>query len=231
MEPLTLFLATVIGAAVSNALKPDAFIGSAIGGIIGNRVDASFVKGFNGLIGLVQGGNTNTQQELQQAIGRSMIAAQQSMIKECLKSQGLSEADRWWLQQRRQELDLDLKELENLPQKWVPIASRPARQVPECIRAKLSQVAPKAIDAVAVSKLLLPPDAGEKELIALRREFAQVAELPGAPVVYLDLVRSSFFERVCGCFGLEVRDRVIPSLGSRSPLVQAKLSALCTTVI
>jgi AAA ATPase domain len=34
-----------------------------------------------------------------------------------------------------------------------------------------------------------------------------VAEFSEAPMVYLDLVRSSFFERVCDCFGAEVRDR------------------------
>lgn len=67
MDPFTL-LATVVGTAISTALKPDTVIGSAIGGIIGNRVDAGFVKGFNGLIRLVQGGSPNDQQELQRAI-------------------------------------------------------------------------------------------------------------------------------------------------------------------
>jgi hypothetical protein len=99
LEPVTttLFLATVVGTAIGNALKPEAFVASAIGGIIGNRLDAGFVKGFNGLIGLVKGGNPNEQQELQQAISRSVIAAQQGLVKDCLKSAGLSEADRRWL--------------------------------------------------------------------------------------------------------------------------------------
>jgi hypothetical protein len=98
LEPVTstLFLATVVGTAIGNALKPDAFVASAIGGIVGNRVDAGFVKGFNGLIGLVKGGMPNEQQELQQAIGRSMITVQQSVIEDCLNS-GMSEADQRWL--------------------------------------------------------------------------------------------------------------------------------------
>jgi hypothetical protein len=187
LELLTL-LAAVVGTAISNALKPDTVIGSAIGGIIGNRVDAGFVKGFNGLIRLVQGGSPNDQQELQRSIGRSMIAAQQSIVKDCLRSAGLSEADRWWLKERLRELDLDLKELVNLPQERVSIAAG-------------------AIDGVALGKLLLPQNADETRLLELRGQLVQVAELPGAPVVYLELVRSSFFERVCGCFGAEVRDR------------------------
>jgi energy-coupling factor transporter ATP-binding protein EcfA2 len=187
LEPLTL-LAAVVGTAISTALKPEAVIGSAIGGIIGNRVDAGFVKGFNGLIKLVQGGSPNDRQELQGAIGRSMIAAQQGIVKDCLGSAGLSDADRGWLQARRRELDLDLKELVNLPQEGVSIASG-------------------AIDGVALGRLLLPQDADETRLLELRGQLVQVAELPGAPVVYLDLVRSSFFERVCACFGAEVRGR------------------------
>jgi hypothetical protein len=67
LELLTL-LAAVVGTAISNALKPDTVIGSAIGGIIGNRVDAGFVKGFNGLIRLVQGGSPNDQQELSRIV-------------------------------------------------------------------------------------------------------------------------------------------------------------------
>ena len=96
MEPLTL-LATVVGTAISTALKPDTVIGSAIGGILGNRLDAGFVKGFNGVIRLVQGGSPNDQQKLQRAISRSMIAAQQGIVKDCLRSAGLSGADRGWL--------------------------------------------------------------------------------------------------------------------------------------
>jgi hypothetical protein len=130
----------------------------------------------------VQGGNPNTHQELQQAISRSIIAAQQSVIKDCLKS-GVSEADRGWLQDRRRELDLDLKELVNVPQERV------------------------SLDATALGKLLLPPDVDGAVLGDLRGQLVQVAELPGAPAVYVDLVRSSFFERVCDCFGTEVRDR------------------------
>jgi hypothetical protein len=174
LELLTL-LAAVVGTAISNALKPDTVIGSAIGGILGNRVDAGFVKGFNGLIRLVQGGSPNDQQELQRAIGRSIIAAQQSIIKDCSRSAGLSAVDRGWLQERRQELDLDLKELVNLPQERMPV------------------------DAVALGKLLLPQNADAMVLEDLRGQLVRVAELPGAPVVYLDLVRSSFFERVCDC--------------------------------
>jgi energy-coupling factor transporter ATP-binding protein EcfA2 len=177
-----------VGTAISTALKPEKFAEIAIGGILGNRVDAGFVKGFNGLIRLVQGGSPNDQQELQRAIGRSMIAAQQSIVKDCLRSAGLSEADRGWLQERRRELDLDLKELVNLPQERVLIASG-------------------AIDGVALGQLLLPQDADETRLLELRGQLVKVAELPGAPVVYLELVRSSFFERVCGCFGVEVRGR------------------------
>jgi energy-coupling factor transporter ATP-binding protein EcfA2 len=187
LDPFTI-LAAVVGTAISTALKPEAVIGSAIGGILGNRVDAGFVKGFNGLIRLVQGGSPNDQQELQRAIGRSMIAAQQSIVKDCLRSAGLSEADRGWLLERRRELDLDLKELVNLPQERVLIASG-------------------AIEGVALGQLLLPQDADETRLLELRGQLVKVAELPGAPVVYLELVRSSFFERVCDCFGTEVRDR------------------------
>jgi hypothetical protein len=187
LDPFTL-LAAVVGTAISTALKPEKFAEIAIGGILGNRVDAGFVKGFNGLIRLVQGGSPNDQQELQRAIGRSMIAAQQSIVKDCLGSAGLSQVDRGWLQERRRELDLDLKELMNLPQERVSIASG-------------------AIDGVALGRLLLPQDADGTKLLELRGQLVQVAELPGAPVVYLDLVRSSFFERVCACFGVEVRDR------------------------
>jgi energy-coupling factor transporter ATP-binding protein EcfA2 len=172
-----------VGTAIGNALKPDAFVASAIGGIVGNRVDAGFVKGFNGLIGLVKGGNPNEQQELQQAIGRSVIAAQQGMVKDCLKSAELSEVDRQWLKSRQEVLKMQLMELENLTQKPMPI------------------------DVVAVGQLLLPPDAEAAGLQDMRGRLVQVAELPGAPGVYLDLVRSSFFERVCGCFGAEVRGR------------------------
>jgi energy-coupling factor transporter ATP-binding protein EcfA2 len=182
LELVTLFLATVIGTAVSKALEPGAVVSSAIGGIVGNRIDAGFVKGFNGFIGWVQGENPNAHQELQQAISRSIIAAQQSVIRDCLKS-GVSEADRGWLQKRRRELDLDLKELVNVPQERVPL------------------------DAVALGKLLLPLDADGAVLGDLRGQLVRVAELPGAPMVYLDLVRSSFFERVCDCFGAEVRNR------------------------
>jgi hypothetical protein len=120
LDPFTL-LAAVVGTAISTALKPEKFAEIAIGGILGNRVDAGFVKGFNGLIRLVQGGSPNDQQELQRAIGRSMIAAQQSIVKDCLGSARLSQVDRGWLQERRGELDLDLKELVNLP--GVSIAS------------------------------------------------------------------------------------------------------------
>jgi hypothetical protein len=86
-------LAIVVGTAISNALKPEKFVESAIGGIIDNRVDAGFVKG----------GKPNEQQELQQVIGRSMIAAQQSIIKDCLKS-GVFETDRGWLTNLRFQL-------------------------------------------------------------------------------------------------------------------------------
>jgi energy-coupling factor transporter ATP-binding protein EcfA2 len=179
LEPLTtLFLTAVVGTAI-NALKPESLISSAIGGIIGNRVDAGFVKA---VIGFVKGGTPNDQQKLQQAIGRSMITAQQSIIKECLKSQ-LSEIDRRWLKNQQQELKMRLVELENSLQE------------------------PVSIDSVALGKLLLPLDADGAVLGDLRGQLVQVAELPGAPTVYLDLVRSSFFERVCDCFGTEVRDR------------------------
>jgi hypothetical protein len=39
LEPLT-FLAAVVGTAISTALKSETVVGSAIGGIIGNRADA-----------------------------------------------------------------------------------------------------------------------------------------------------------------------------------------------
>jgi hypothetical protein len=80
LDPFSLFLATVMGTAVSNALKPEAVIGSAIGGIIGNRVDAGFLKGFNGAIGLLKGGDRDTRRELQLAIRRSIIMAQEELI-------------------------------------------------------------------------------------------------------------------------------------------------------
>jgi hypothetical protein len=180
LELVTLFLATVIGTAVSKALEPGAVVSNAIGGIIGNRVDAGFVKA---VIGFVKGGTPNDQKKLQQAISRSMIAAQQSIIKECLKSQ-LSEIDRIWLKEQQQELKMQLVELENSLQE------------------------PVLIDSVALGKLLLPPDADGVVLEDLRGQLVrQVAELPEAPTVYLDLVRSSFFGRVCDCFGAEVRDR------------------------
>jgi energy-coupling factor transporter ATP-binding protein EcfA2 len=212
-----------VGTAISTALKPEKFAEIAIGGILGNRVDAGFVKGFNGLIRLVQGGSPNDQQELQRAIGRSMIAAQQSIVKDCLGSAGLSEVDRRWLQERRRELDLDLKELVNLP--GVSIASL----APKAIAAG-------AMDGVALGKLLWPQDADETRLLELRGQLVQVAELPGAPVVYLDLVRSSFFERVCACFGVEVRDRsglrdllelqLLGQIGERMLTVEAFTGAL-----
>jgi hypothetical protein len=60
-----------------------------------------------------------------------MIAAQQSIIKDCLKL-GLPEVDRKWLKDQQQELEMQLMELENLPQERVPV------------------------DAVALGKMLLP---------------------------------------------------------------------------
>ncbi len=74
----------MLGAA-GKAIALDALVGSAIGGIVGNRVDAGFVALCEGPIGALKR-NHDGAQTLQAAVRKSLLLAQMSIAQDCLET-------------------------------------------------------------------------------------------------------------------------------------------------
>lgn len=75
-------LATIVGVCVP-AFKPENLINSAVGGIVGNRVDAAFMTGYHAVVHTFRNTDQKTHRELQIAIQRSVLLAQHSIAHEC----------------------------------------------------------------------------------------------------------------------------------------------------
>ena len=69
--------------AAGKVVSVDALVGSAIGGIVGNRVDAGFVALCKGTIGALKRNNGEAE-TLQQAVRKSLLLAQMSIAQDSL---------------------------------------------------------------------------------------------------------------------------------------------------
>ena len=70
--------------AAGKVVSVEAWVGSAIGGIVGNRVDAGFVALCKGTIGALKRNNGEAE-TLQQAVRKSLLLAQMSIAQDCLE--------------------------------------------------------------------------------------------------------------------------------------------------
>jgi hypothetical protein len=77
-ERLVQWILLMLGAA-GKAIALDALVGSAIGGIVGNRVDAGFVALCEGTIGTLKRKDVAVNGTLEQAVRRSLLLAQMSI--------------------------------------------------------------------------------------------------------------------------------------------------------
>jgi hypothetical protein len=73
-------------AAAGKVVTIEALVGSSIGGIVGNRIDAGFVALCEGTIGTLKRKDVAVNGTLGQAVRRSLLLAQMSIAQDCLET-------------------------------------------------------------------------------------------------------------------------------------------------
>jgi hypothetical protein len=73
-------------AAAGKVVTVEALVGSAIGGIVGNRIDAGFVALCEGTIGTLKRKDAIVNGTLEQAVRKSLLLAQMSIAQDCLET-------------------------------------------------------------------------------------------------------------------------------------------------
>ncbi|MEO1209235.1 MAG: AAA family ATPase [Cyanobacteria bacterium J06638_20] len=200
MEPVGL-LATIVGVCVT-ALKPENLVGTALEGIIGNRVDAAFMTGYDAALQTFRNAGQETHRELQVAIWRSVLLAQYTIADECRKELlgGFARQYRGhpdyppqhkemlqWLDRKREKLSAQRKSLED-----------PQNQ------------AQMVIAAESLEALLIPTSRSVTDQIAMvKRQLWDEALKDGSIPIYTSKIKqdqTGLFERVCALFMAELKN-------------------------
>lgn len=175
---------------------------SILGGIIGNRADASFMRawgsGTKALASRIRQGDRYVNDELEKAVRRSFLRALQTVASDSLeqltegfkKYRGVyvcsseNRQDVAWLEQYLKQVEKQIAQAENVSSTDFPLES------------------------VEQIELLITPDGILNETLVeqVKQKLIESAtQESGTPELYRRIAEDSLFERVCVCFAYEIK--------------------------
>jgi hypothetical protein len=179
-------------------------LAAALSGLIGNKadkaVDVALGKGFQAIADRLKQGNEPINNELQKAVRRSFLLAQQSIASECLdeltggkKYRGTYDCppEHWsdvkWLEQKLKQLKADLKAVDKEESIQAPVASL------EEIESLLTPDGALAVNSIQTVR---------EKLIALVKQEGGVSCYQAKAAA----VQVGLFERMCAYFASEIKN-------------------------
>ncbi len=179
-------------------------LAAALSGLIGNKVDkavdVALGKGFQAIADRLKQGNEPINNELQKAVRRSFLLAQQSIASECLdeltdgkKFRGTYDcipgnwSDVKWLEQKLKQLKADLKAVDKEESIQAPVASL------EEIESLLTSDGALAVNSVQTVR---------EKLIALVKQEGRVSCYQAKAAA----AQVGLFERMCAYFASEIKN-------------------------
>ncbi|MEQ8382126.1 MAG: ATP-binding protein [Coleofasciculus sp. A1-SPW-01] len=177
-------------------------LAAALSGIVGNKADVgldTLGKGLKGMINRLKSGDAPMHQEIQMAVGRAFLLAQQSLVEDCLSELmgGKEYKNSWdcppqykneitWLNQKLKRLKADLQKLEK------------------------GQFGELAVTPVADIDSLLTPDGAlvGDTLGVVRQQLMVVLQQENAIALYQTKAvtpQVGLFERMCAYFAVEMQ--------------------------
>ncbi len=179
-------------------------LAAALSGVIGNKadvaVDRALGKGFKAFTNRLKQGDEPINNELQKAVRRSFLLAQQSIASECLdeltggkKFRGLYDvkledwSDVSWLEHKLKQLKADLKDVEKAESIQVPVASL------EEIESLLTPDGALAVNSIQTVR---------EKLIAVVKQEGGVSCYQAKA----EAAQAGVFERMCAYFASEIKN-------------------------